>query len=232
MTIAFLVVAVLAALALTRLPAAIRGRNPLVVASAFAIALAFALITPEVYRAVDGVLPFENAADLLAKLLLFTGLLLAGTQVARAYDAPRTLRFVSGLPGALVFVGVFVVEVALFVAAEPTGRAADLALDLDQGVVRLYSTVATAYPAYLFALLLPHVVRGVRSSQTSARVTSLLLTAGGVLAIVRFVIGLVTLGVPAAYPVGQVVSGLAAVLVALGLAVAFFARMLRSRAAR
>lgn len=232
MTIAFLVVAVLAALALTRLPGAIRGRNPIVVASAFTVALAFALITPPVYEAVDRLLPFENATDLLAKLLLFTGLLLAGTQVARAYDAPRTLRLVSGLPGALVFVAVFVVEVLLFVAAEPTGRAADLAVDLDQGVVRLYSTVATAYPAYIFALLLPHVVRGIRSSRTSARVTSALLTAGGALALVRFAIGLVTLGVPGAYPVGQVVSGLAAVLVAVGLATAFFARVLRGRAAR
>jgi len=229
MTIAFFIVVVLAALALTRLPGAIRGRNPLIAASAVAIALAFALITAPVYEAVDRLLPIVNATDLVAKLLLFTGLLLAGTQVARAYDAPRTQRLVSGWPGVAVFAGLFVVEVVVFVVVDAGARSADLAADLDQPLVRLYSTVATAYPAYVFALLLPHVARGLRSSQTSTRVTSAFLTAGGVLALVRLVLGLVTLVAPGAYPVGQVVSGVAAVLVAVGLATAFFARIARRR---
>lgn len=51
------------------------------------------------------------------------------------------------------------------------------------------------------------------------------------LAVVRFVLGLITLALPATYYVGQVVSGVAAIFVALGLATAFFARIGRMRAA-
>ena len=49
--------------------------------------------------------------------------------------------------------------------------------------------------------------------------------------VVTDALGLVTLLVPATYYVGQVVSGVAAIFVALGLATAFFARVGRQRAA-
>jgi hypothetical protein len=229
MVIGYLIVVVLAALALTRLPSALAGRNLPVVLSAVTIVAAFALITPAVYAALDRLVPIPNAVDLVAKLLLFTGLLLAGSAVARAYDAPRTQRLVSGLPGAAVFIVLMLAEVAVF-AVVHTGRVApDLAGDLWNPLVRVYSTLATAYPAYIALLLVPLVRRGLSSGDLSARVTSRFLLVGFLLALLRFVVALVTLVVPAAYYPGQVVSGVAAIAVAAGLACAFFARVGRER---
>lgn len=232
MLAAYLIAVTLAALALTRLPSAIRGRNMLISASAAAIVLAFGLITPGVYGALDRLSPIPNLLDLVAKLLLFTGLLLAGTQVARAWNAPTTQRRVSGLPGAAVFVGLFLVDVVIFAVVHTTTRGVDLTGDFSSPLARLYSTVATAYPAYLAALLLPHVRKGLASTQASTRATSRFLFVGFGLALVRFVVALVTLVAPGAYGVGQIVSGIAAIFVALGLATAFFARVGRIRAAR
>ena len=228
----YLIAIILAALALARLPSGLRGRNRLVFASALAIALAFGLVVPPIYESVGSLIPaVPNFPDLIAKLLLFTGLLLAATQVARAYEAPRAQRFISGLPGAAVFVAVFAVDALIFASVHTGARVPDLAANLDQPLVRLYSTIATTYPAYLFVLLLPHVASGCRSTQLTVRVTSWLLSAGFVLAIVRFGLGLLTLLAPDFYSPGQAFSGVAALLVAAGLATAFFARLSRTRRA-
>lgn len=232
MVIGYLIALVLVALALTRVPAAVRGRNLTVVLAALAVAVAFTLITPAVYDALATVVPVPNLVDLVAKLALFTGLLLAGTQVARAYDAPVTQRRIAGLPGLAVFTGVFVAEVVVFALVHTVHVAPDLADDLGNPLVRVYSTLATAYPAWIAWLLLPHIRTGLRSRETSARTTSVLLVVGFGLALVRFLMGLVTLVLPAVYPAGQVVSGIAAVAVAAGLATAFFARLGRQRRRR
>jgi hypothetical protein len=131
-----------------------------------------------------------------------------------------------------VFLGVFVAEVVIFAVVHTTSSAPDLANNLSSPLVRLYSTLATAYPAYIAALLLPHVRKGLSSSQGATKATSRFLFVGFVLAAVRLVLGLVTLLLPATYYVGQVVSGMAAIFVALGLATAFFARIGRQRTAR
>ncbi len=149
MLTAYLIAVVLAALALTRLPSAIRGRNVLIASSAAAIVVAFALITPDAYATLDRLSPIPNLVDLIAKLALFTGLLLAGTQVARAWNAPTTQRRISGLPGALVFLGVFLAEVLIFALVHTSSSAPDLVNNLGEPLVRLYSTLATAYPAYI-----------------------------------------------------------------------------------
>lgn len=229
MLIAYLIAAILLALALTRLPAMIRGRNVLISLSAVAIVLAFALITPGIYDTLDRLFPVPNFVDLVAKIALFTGLLLASTQVARAWNAPETQRLISGLPGSIIFVAVITVEVVIFAIVHTTSQAPDLADNLSNPLVRVYSTVATAYPAYLAVLLLPHLRTGFASSQRSTRATAIFLFVGFALAAVRFALGLVTLIVPPTYYLGQVVSGIAAIFVALGLATAFFARAHRQR---
>ncbi len=230
MLTAYLIAVVLAALALTRLPSAIRGRNVLIASSAAAIVVAFALITPDAYAALDRLSPIPNLVDLIAKLALFTGLLLAGTQVARAWNAPTTQRRISGLPGALVFLGVFLAEVVIFALVHTSSSAPDLVNNLGEPLVRLYSTLATAYPATSPPCSSPTSGRAT-STQRATKATSMFLLVGFGLAVVRFVLGLITLALPATYYVGQLVSGVAAIFVALGLATAFFARIGRMRAA-
>lgn len=232
MYIAYLIAVILAALALTRVPSAVTGRNLPVMLSAAAIVIAFALITPTVYASIDQLLAVPNLVDLIAKLMLFTGLILAGTQVARAYNAPQTQKLISGLPGATVFFGVFLVEVVIFAIIRTTDVAPDLAGNLDNPLVRVYSTVATAYPAYLAVLIVPLVRQRLTSTERSTRATSILLLVGFALAGLRFLLGLVTLFVPPTYYLGQVVSGVVAIAVAAGLATAFFARVSRQQRAR
>ncbi|KDP89800.1 MULTISPECIES: hypothetical protein [Clavibacter] len=231
MLITYLAAVVLVAFALTRLPSAIRGQNVLIASSATAVAVAFALITPPVYSALDVIAPFPNFVDLVAKLALFVGLLLAGTQVARAWDAPSTQRLVSGGPGLLVFLAVFLLEVIFFALVHDGAHAPDLVDQLSDVTSRAYSTIATAYPAYIAALLLPHLRATLMSTNRTGRATATFLFVGFGLAIVRFGFGLVTLAVPAAYYAGQAVSAFAAVFVALGLATAFFSRIVRKRRA-
>ena len=228
----YLFAVVLAALALTRLPSAIRGRNPLVMISAAAIVIAFTLITPFIYVRVSSLLPVPNMVDLIAKLSLFTGLILAGSQVSQAYNAPRIRRLIAGQPGQIVFFIVFSVEVVIFALVHSTHLVADLAGNLENPLVRLYSTLATSYAGFVAAILFPLVGRRLRSQERSTRATSAFLVIGFGLTIVRAALGLVSLLIPAAYYVGQVVSELAASFVALGLATSFFARILRQRQAR
>ena len=127
----------------------------------------------------------------------------------------------------MYFVALFVIAVILFAFAPQGVQAPDLADQLGDRTSRAYSTLATAYPAYIAALLLPHRRAGLSSTNRTVRATSSFLIVGFGLAIVRFGLGLVTLILPPAYFVGQAVTGLAAVFVALGLATEFFSRIRR-----
>ncbi|PPF91289.1 hypothetical protein C5C03_00235 [Clavibacter michiganensis] len=130
----------------------------------------------------------------------------------------------------MVFLAVILLEVVLFAVARQGAHAPDLAGQFWDLTGRAYSTVAAAYLAYIAFLLLPHLRAGMASTNHAAQSTSALRFAGFALAIVRFALGLVTFVMPAAYYVGQAVSG-AAVFVAMGLATAFFSRILRKRRA-
>lgn len=229
MLTAYLIAVALLALALTRLPSAIRGRNVLVMCAAAAIVLAFTLITPGVYAVLAQLLPVPNLVDLLSKLALFVGLLLAGTQIARAYESAAAQRLIAGVPGGVVFGVLFLTEVTIFAGVYMSAVQPGLEGDLENPWVRVYAAVATAYPAYVGAVLLPPLLRAVSSRNGNVRVTSLLLTLGFGLALVRFVLALVTLGYVPLYPASQIVSGVAAVCVALGLVTAFVGRVTRSR---
>lgn len=232
MGIVYLVAIVLLALALTRVPAAVGGRNVLTMLAATAIVIAFVLITPVVYRALTPLLPLPNLVDLISKLALFVGLFLAGTQIARAYDAPVARRLISGAPGVIVFIVLFAVEVVLFAFIYTSKPMPGLEGNLDNPIVLIYAAVATAYPAYVAALLLPAIWGGVGSGNRSTRVTSFFFVVGFGLAIVRFALAIVTLTYPPVYWAAQIVSGVAAIFVALGLTCAFFARLARTRKAQ
>lgn len=229
MVIGYLIAVALLALALTRLPSAIRGRNLQVMFAAAAIVIAFTLITPAVYAALTPLLPVPNLVDLLSKLALFVGLLLAGTQIARAYDAPRAQRLISGVPGGVVFATLFLTEVVIFANVYTSAQQPGLEADLGNGLVRVYAAVTTAYPAYIGAVLLPSLWRALSAGNRNTRTTSLLLTVGFGLALVRFVLALITLVYEPVYFMAHVVSGVAAVFVALGLVSAFYGRLARVR---
>ncbi|MGC5225233.1 hypothetical protein ACPW96_21900 [Micromonospora sp. DT81.3] len=229
MLIAYLFAIILLALALTRLPSAIRGRNINVMVAATAIVIAFVLITPAVYAALNPLLPVPNWVDLISKLALFVGLLLAGTQIARAYDSANAQRMISGLPGIIMFAAFFIAEVFIFAYIHDATPVPGMEADLADPLVRVYAAIATAYAAYVAIALIPALLHGTRSSERSSRATSLLLVLGFGLAIVRFALALVTLAYVPVYQAAQIVSGVAAVFVALGLTNAFFSRVIRTR---
>ncbi|MGC5172041.1 hypothetical protein ACLQ2Q_15450 [Microbacterium sp. DT81.1] len=229
MLIAYLFAIILLALALTRLPSAIRGRNVIVMLAATAIVIAFVLITPAVYAALNPLLPVPNWADLISKLALFLGLLLAGTQIARAYNSADARRLISGLPGLMAFALLFIAEVVIFAFVYDATPVPGMEADLADPLVRVYAAIATAYAAYVAIVLIPALLTGSRSSERSARTTSLLLLLGFGLAIVRFGLAIVTLAYVPVYQAAQVVSGVAAIFVALGLTNAFFSRVIRGR---
>ncbi len=178
MLTAYLIAVVLAALALTRLPSAIRGRNVLIASSAAAIVVAFALITPDVYGTLDRLSPIPNLVDLIAKLGTVHRPVArrhaGGPRVERADHSATNLRPARRprLPR------VFLAEVVIFALVHTSSSAPDLVNNLGEPLVRLYSTLATAYPAYIATLLLPHVWKGRTSTQRATKATSMFLLVG------------------------------------------------------
>jgi len=195
-------------------------------AAAVAVTVAFALITPGVYPVVAALLPIKNFPDLLAKYALFTGLLLAGTQIANAYQSPKMRRLIAGGPGTVVYICVCIAEAALFIQIHNGHQAQDLSGNLSDPAVRLYATITTGYAAYLAAAVIPTVSKGIASTQTTHRIVSLALVTGFGLAGVGFGCEIISLfWIPNAYWAQQNVSALSAVFVSIALAATFLARV-------
>lgn len=154
--------------ALIRIPSAIRGENRslfyIFVLATFAMLLS---LDPS-YRAFDSWLGSQNYANLILRFVVYVAILLAGHRIARGFDAPRSVRLITGPIGLTVLGLIAVSTVALFLMADTAGT--DTGLNslparspLNAQFVSAYAAAGRLYPSFIAACILPATLRAIRT---------------------------------------------------------------------
>lgn len=180
--LAWVTFALAAALALVRIPSALRGENRLMFALFSLIAFAILLSITGPYLAVDAALGGINLANLLLRFLIYAIALLLAVRVARAFAA-RTAQHALLGPwglGALALVGVGTVMSFLLMGLFPSS--VGLGAGDNQAWFDVYGELGRVYPGFTGVILLPSLLRALRESiLPTLRVAAGLLAAGYIL---------------------------------------------------
>ena len=211
-------------LTLTRLPGLTQSRNQSIFLSGTAACLAFVLMIPAVYEALDGLFLRTNFTDLLAKLALLLAVNILVCELARTLRNSRVQRLTAGISGKTILVLTFTLAMILFAFTETPRPSPGLGAYASDPLVLAYNTVIVVYIGYLGALLIGPLIRSsLTPPQGYRQVSSVLLAIGFALTIIRAAIMVATFAVPGLYEPGQIVSGASALFVIAGLAAAWLA---------
>lgn len=209
---------------LTRLPGLSNSRNQTIFLSGLCLCVAFALMIPGIYEALDQQFLRTNFTDLFAKLALLLAVNILVCEVARTIRNSRAQRLTAGISGKTILVLTFALEMLLFAFTDTPEPSPGLGAYISDPLVLAYNAVIVLYIGYLGALLLGPLIRDARTPpQPIRRTASALLAAGFGLAIIRAVLMLTGFAVSGLYEFGQIVSGISALLVVAGLATAWLA---------
>ncbi|WP_343320567.1 hypothetical protein AAFM46_16880 (plasmid) [Arthrobacter sp. TMP15] len=211
-----------ASLTITRLPGLSQSRNQAIFLSGLCASLAFGLMIPVIYAAVDELLFRTNFTDLFAKLGLLLAVNILVSELAKTLHSQRSLRLTAGLSGKVILVATFSLAMGLFAFTNTPTPSPGLGAYIDDPLVFAYNAVIVIYIGYLGAVITGPLVRDARTgSQTLRRAASVLLAGGFILAVVRAVILLAGFAMPSIYELGQIISGFSALLIIAGLATAW-----------
>jgi hypothetical protein len=174
--------AVCGIVALARIPSALRGKNRsmfgIFALSTFAVLLSI----EEPYMAVDAWLGSNNYANLILRFLAYGTILMAGYRIARAFDAPKSIRLMVGPVGLGALFMIAVATVTLFLLADTTGSVTGLTTlpsrsPRNSDLIELYAAAGRLYPSYIAACILPATIHAVgKKLPMAVRVGALLLT--------------------------------------------------------
>lgn len=225
MDILFWVVLALAAgLSLTRIPGLSRSRNQAIFLCGISLSIAFAIMLPPVYAAIDSLFVRTNFTDLFAKLALFLAVNILIAQIAKPLQATKALTLTAGIPGRVILVLVYGVEMVLFALTDTETPSPGLGAYINEPIVFGYNAVTVLYIAFLCSWLIGPLFAQVRKpGHLLQRWSSGLLLAGFALAIVRAAVLLIGWVVPGLYEVGQSISAVSALAVVGGLGCAWIA---------
>lgn len=225
MDILFWVVLALAAgLSLTRVPGLSRSRNQAIFLCGVSLCAAFAIMLPPVYTAIDSLFVRTNFTDLFAKLALFLAVNILIAQIAKPLQAHRALRLTAGIPGRLILVLVYGLEMVLFALTDTKTPSPGLGAYINEPIAFGYNAVTVLYIAFLCSLLIGPLYAQVRKpGHPLQRWSSGLLLAGFALAIIRAVVLLIGWVIPGLYETGQSISAVSALAVVAGLGCAWIA---------
>jgi hypothetical protein len=225
--------AVCATVAIARVPSALRGENRSVF-GVFVLATLAVLLSIDVsYRAIDGWLGSQNYANLLLRFVVYGTVLLAGYRIAKAFDASKSIRLITGPAGKAVLAVISVATVVLFMLADTAGSAtglAGVALRSPQNAVLVewYAAAGRLYPAFVAACILPATYQAIgRQLPRGVRAGALLLT----VALAAMASGFLYPLIPReAGPVRAIINYTSVLCLALGLALVWISSLLAKRA--
>lgn len=211
-----------------RIPSALRGENRTLfcIFALMTFAILLSIETP--YVAVDQVLGGVNIANLVLRFVIFAAILCVGIRVTRGFGAAGAYRLLTGRAGMAVLALISLTVVVMFLLMDTEGSSAGLQAVSAKGgtnalLVEYYGAAGRAYPAYVSLVLLPAMVRAVRSSlPLPIRIAALLLAVGGI----AIAVTLFFPAMPATWGPGQFVINYTAVLCfVVGLALIWLARL-------
>lgn len=174
--------AVCGIVALARIPSALRGHNRSILGIFALSTFAVLLSIEEPYMAVDAWLGSSNYANVILRFLAYGTVLLAGYRIARAFDAPRSIRLVVGRVGLGVLLMIAVATVTLFLLADTAGSVTGLTTlpsrsPRNADLIELYAAAGRLYPSYIAACILPATFHAIGTNLPKAvRAGALLLT--------------------------------------------------------
>jgi len=178
--------AVCGLIATARIPSALRGENRTLFWIFALMTLAILLSIEAPYVAIDRALGGFNLANLILRFVIFAAILCVGIRVTRGFGATDGYRLLTGRIGMAVLALVSLAVVVVFVLIDSEGSSAGLARISAKGstdalLVEYYGAAGRAYPAYVSLVLLPAMVRAVRSSlPVPIRSAAFLLAVGAV----------------------------------------------------
>ena len=227
--------AVCALVAILRIPSALRCENRSIF-GIFAMSTVAILLSIDVsYRSVDASLGSENYTNLILRFVVYGAVLLAGYRIAKAFDAPKSIRRIVGPLGMTVLAVVGIATVILFLWADTAGTATGLSGLRDRSpqnaaFIESYAAAGRLYPSYVAACILPatFVAIGQQLPRT-IRIGAFLLT----IAFAAMAFGTFFPLIPADFAYLQAIINYTAVLcLALGLAVIWISSLMARRALR
>jgi hypothetical protein len=172
--------------AVARVPSAVRGKNRTIFYIFALMTLAILLSIQAPYLAIDQALGSVNVANLLLRFVIFAAIFFVGIRVTRGFGADDAYRLLTGRIGmavlALASLTVLVVFLMMDTAGSSAGMGSVSAKDARHGVlVEYYGAAGRAYPVYVSLVLLPAMVRAVRSTLPAlVRIAAFLLGTGSV----------------------------------------------------
>jgi hypothetical protein len=221
-----------ALVAAARIPSALRGENRSLFYIFTLMTAAILLSIEEPYVAIDQALGGINLANLLLRFIIFAAIYFIGIRVTRGFGAKGAHRLITGKAGMIVLAAISLVMTVVFFMMDTAGSSAGMAAPSAKNqynaiLTEYYGAAGRAFPAYVGLVLLPALVRAVRS-----RLPVLVRVAAGLLALGGVMIGLSLLFpvVPPAWGAVEYVVNYSAVLCyVLGLALIWAARVQSGR---
>lgn len=227
--------AICSVIAIARIPSALRGENRSLFFIFTLMTLAILLSIDAPYVAIDQALGGINLANLLLRFVIFGVLYFMGVRIAKGFGADNAYRLITGKAGMAALLVISVVMVVLFFLMDTTGSSAGLSEPSHRSqhnaiLSQYYGAAGRAYPGFVALVLLPAMLRAVRS-----RLPVLVRAAAGLLAVGGTAVGL-SLLFPAVPPgwgaIKFVVNYTAVLCYAVGLALIWASRVREGQPAR
>lgn len=172
--------------AAARFPSALRGQNRALFYIFALMTLAILLSIEAPYVAIDQALGGMNVANLVLRFVIFAAIYFVGIRITKGFGAADGYRLITGKVGVAVLALISVAVVGLFLLMDSAGSSSGLhGISLRGGpdaiLVEYYGAAGRAYPAYVCLVLLPAMVRAVRSAlPVLVRLAAFLLAVGAV----------------------------------------------------
>ncbi|MGX5717504.1 hypothetical protein [Arthrobacter sp. MAHUQ-56] len=165
---------------------ALKGKAKNIALSGIFLTLAYLLLVPPVYYAVDSIMPITNATDLLSKYCALVAVAFLGGHLSQAYGSTFARRWTVGMPGA-VMLGLTATGLLLTVLATAGPKPSPQLLDYaTQPSVRINTWLVLVYVAYIVApLIRPAYLDSRRNPLRIGRVASGAIAAGFTLSLLR-----------------------------------------------
>lgn len=220
--------------AAARVPSALRGENRSLFYIFLLMTLATLLSIHDPYVAIDQALGGMNYSNLLLRFIIFAAIYFVGIRVTRGFGAQGAYRLITGRVGMLVLLAVSLVLVVVFLMMDTAGSSAGMVAQAHKdprnaALVEYYGAAGRAYPAYVSLVLLPAMVRAVRSRLPAlVRIAAFLLGTGGIAITLTLFFPMVP---PELGPLKYLVNYTAVLCYVVGLALIWVARIRNTRGA-
>jgi hypothetical protein len=178
--------AVCGAVAVARIPSALRGENRSLFYILTLMTVAILLSIDAPYVVIDQALGGMNLANLLLRFVIFGAIFVLGVRITRGFSAEGAYRRITGKAGMVVLLVISAVLVTVFFLMDTEGSSAGLIgparLDARNALlVEYYGAAGRAYPAYVSIALLPAMLRAAAGTLPALiRVAAGLLALGGI----------------------------------------------------